>query len=350
MIVKGSIPCAGGRIEIYDSKLVCVKRRFNWHQMCFSRSTKTFEYSKIEKIDFLMPTFFHRGYLKFVMYSKTNYDDNDRDTSLADDCSNNDVITLSRCTKTMGKTVCEGYHLILELKATNDLSMKKRKKADDKMFRAIHPDRWARPISQTAAESFKLNDDRFENINQRLTPISASYTTDPTKKYLESEFFKKQKTPFSIFSTKVVGISYYQENIEKMIRALKATNLIEPNIRYYDPQVWRYYSGSKIYEFNKYQDFGNMVLEPEPANIYDGNAIKVMIYGGNDREYFIGYIPRDITYKVAPIIDDPGFFNKYYIHYYISGGDYKYLSFQRGENMVIKGHSNYFAYLQIIKY
>ncbi|WP_164507281.1 HIRAN domain-containing protein [Companilactobacillus furfuricola] len=349
MDAKGIIHGVDGDIEIYGSRLICVKRWFDWHQMRFCRASKVFEYSEIRQICLLMPTAFSRGCIEVITDLEQGIFD--RGILAFRDSTADNVITIFGYTKSQRENVRRLYHLILDLKSDYESSVKKQMDIDGKMSDSLHPDRWIEPISLVGVKSGKANDSCFENINQRVTPISASYTPNSGEKGIYSKFSKSQLTPFAVFSSKVVGVSYYQENFEKLIRALKATNLIEQNVRYYDSGVRRYYSGSRIYEFNLHQDFGNMVLEHEPDNPHDANAIKVMIYADNDRAYFIGYIPRDLTHIVAPIIDDPDFARKYYTHYFIGGGNYKRLGFgDRATGPIYRRHINYFAHLEIIKY
>lgn len=351
MDIKGIIHGVDGKIEIYDSRLICKKHWFDWRRLRFCKSSKIFEYSAIKQIHFSMPTSFCRGYIELVTDNQDEYADIKHGIAPFRGCVDENAITISAGSDVEMKNLREYYHLILDLKDANRLSMKRQNEIDTKMSRFVHSDRWVRPISRDDAQDYKTKDAYFENINQRLTPISASYTPNSNEEGIYSRFSKNQLTPFAVFSSKVVGVSYYQANFEKLIRALKATNLIEQNIRYYDLGVRRYYSGSRIYEFDLHQDFGNMVLEHEVNNPYDPNAIKVMIYAGNDRAYFIGYIPRNLTYLVAPIIDDPDFASKYYTHYYIGGGNYKCLGFGDHKTCPIyRRHINYFAHLEIIKF
>ena len=46
------------------------------------------------------------------------------------------------------------------------------------------------------------------------------------------------------------------------------------------------------------RDIGSFALVREPENAYDPNAIRVEIAG-----FFLGYIPKDIAKKLAPLMD-----------------------------------------------
>lgn len=317
MNIKGIVPCAGGRIEIYDSKVILVKRKFDWHRLRFFEVRKTFEYSEISNINFLMPTFFRSGFIEFVTHQTNAIAEKSRNFT------SDNLIKLSCCSKARGEFVCSLYHLILDLKAAEELSINDQGREDDGL----------------------------ENVDQSLTSMTSAHPSDSAVAWeIDPKYSRNQLAPFTAFSTRVAGIYYYQDNVKQLISNLEAENLIEPNIFYPDGQVWKYYSGSRIYEFDLHQ-VGEMVLEHEPGNLYDSHAIRVTIHADDGRSYFIGYIPRDLTNKVAPIIDDPEFSKKFFIHYSIGGGNYKYLDLCDSETIsLFRGHTNYYAHLQIIKY
>lgn len=47
------------------------------------------------------------------------------------------------------------------------------------------------------------------------------------------------------------------------------------------------------------KDIGSFALLREPENAYDSNAIRVEIAG-----FFLGYIPKDVAKRLAPLMDE----------------------------------------------
>jgi hypothetical protein len=48
-----------------------------------------------------------------------------------------------------------------------------------------------------------------------------------------------------------------------------------------------------------HKDIGNYALIREPENEHDSNAIQVSLFG----EFYMGYIPKHIASKLAPLMD-----------------------------------------------
>lgn len=112
---------------------------------------------------------------------------------------------------------------------------------------------------------------------------------------------QKPKTNKSFrFKCPVVGLRYREENV---------INLLYENDDYNDPD-----GDGRVYKYDFYD--GSALLEPEPTNKYDSNAIKVIVDGEH-----IGYIPSEKCNKVKELIKEP-----YTASVSVSGGPYKELN------------------------
>lgn len=123
----------------------------------------------------------------------------------------------------------------------------------------------------------------------------------PEQKIVTPVTHKPKPTASKRFKCDVVGLRYQEENI---------IDLLYENDDYDDPD-----GDGRVYKYDIYD--GSALLEPEPTNKYDTNAIKVIVDGEH-----IGYIPSEKCAQVKELISKP-----YTASVSISGGPYKEFNF-----------------------
>lgn len=84
---------------------------------------------------------------------------------------------------------------------------------------------------------------------------------------------KKSKTEFQI---PVVGISY---RLSVSSRRMLAAHVEEETVE--------------------------CILERDPENLHDKNAIKVVIINSPYERFHLGFVPREVARHLAPLLDDP---------------------------------------------
>lgn len=133
------------------------------------------------------------------------------------------------------------------------------------------------PSSAPAASSFAISSD------SELSHSTASFSDSASR---------------HTFSCPVVGLKYRLKNVQSLLD--ECDDYSDP-----DPELER------IYKYNTY--YGPCVLEPEPTNKHDPNAVKVLV-----EDIHIGYIPSEKCNTVKKFFDkNPT------AHIEIYGGPYK---------------------------
>lgn len=155
-------------------------------------------------------------------------------------------------------------------------------------------------------------------LNDNL-PISEE-TINEGKEYSPSS---DNENLLSSESFNVVGINYESrsEKLKKMINAMKKNDEF---IFLYDDLKGKELKEAleienRIFEIANYENLPGVYLEKEPDNLYDANAIKVMVsneYG----KFQIGYAPKDTAYYLNKYVDTITSCTAY-----IYGGKYKEL-------------------------
>ena len=150
--------------------------------------------------------------------------------------------------------------------------------------------------------------------------------------YLERERKRKKILSASVFElkTSVSGTSFRIPNVKKAVKHI------------YDDSGLSAFDGLKneeieeegydrVYKYDSLftRDFN---LTREPDNEYDKNAIKVTV-----EEFHIGYLPKDIALKLAPILDSTDYQIEAML--IIKGGPYKTFDYEKDK--VITIDSNY---------
>lgn len=101
-----------------------------------------------------------------------------------------------------------------------------------------------------------------------------------------------------------VGMRYHREDVDAFHKELIKSGYAEKNVDYgmTKKQIDDSYIDDKIYE---YEDVDcQIVLEPEPTNEHDPNAVKVMVAVPNSTKwYHIGYVPREDTGIAKELIE-----------------------------------------------
>lgn len=142
---------------------------------------------------------------------------------------------------------------------------------------------------------------------------------------------------YEYFSCPVFGTNYREKEIKLLIKSLENADEFQKT------EEWSYSAKKADEEFIteriwKYEPLSiNAMLEPEPTNEYDCNAIKVLAENPSGEHIFIGYIPKTENKELLTIIHSIN-----WAKVEIKGGKYKELSENDNGNPVWEqGSTNY---------
>lgn len=154
-------------------------------------------------------------------------------------------------------------------------------------------------------------------------PVSAENSSiKPTLKSSNT----KNNSSIHTLSFKVAGVTFENDSKKKIQSIIKS--IVKELRDYYDKEYFyngmsnteikedsEFDPGLKVFEINE-ETVNDVYFVPDPNNIYDSNAIKVV-----SKKYgHLGHVPKDKTKKVSQVIDTENL----KINCTITGGKFKY--------------------------
>lgn len=165
--------------------------------------------------------------------------------------------------------------------------------------------------------------------------IPENVSIEHNKIIVETKKSKPEITPTDYITKnfRVAGVSYRQEEIQSL-------GCINPDYSLTKKELMECHSdGDKVYKYDFYID--NVILEPEPTNTHDPNAIKVIA----DNTH-IGYIKQGKCSEVRNLLNSE---KKLSIDIEIHGGPYKELYCTEDDTYEIeKGSYDFSATVSIL--
>jgi len=140
------------------------------------------------------------------------------------------------------------------------------------------------------------------------------------------------------FLVEGISDSVIQKELKSMIKEEKNIDCLYEGLS--NEEILEKYSNKdKIYEVGIYGDY-EMQLIPEPENIYDSNAIKVVHKEIGD----VGYVPVVNCKKVKKAIEDG-----YSVEWRSIGGKYKYIRYDSEKyKKVVRVNNNEYGIMMIL--
>lgn len=202
---------------------------------------------------------------------------------------------------------------------SDDTDFKKMKKAIDEKNKELNY------LKKKWFKTSKINL-RIQNIQKDIEGAEFA-----CKEYLEIKHRREKILAASVFDlkTSVIGTSFRIQNVKKAVKHIYDDNglsLFEglKNKEIEEEGYDRVYKHDSLFT----RDFN---LTREPDNEYDKNAIKVTV-----DEFHIGYIPKDIALKLAPVLDSTDYKIEAMLN--VKGGPYKTFDYEKDKVIIIDGN------------
>jgi len=172
-----------------------------------------------------------------------------------------------------------------------------------------------------------------------FVPISLlirAYVLMKKNKKVKDELVTVKKTITRI-DFKVAGVSYDNDGLKRQTILSKAA---EHHAKQQGLKKYGGASNSKIldegifYEYDSVR-INDILLEKEPTNEFDANAIRVLIRDSSDKMTLIGYVPKKKNVAVAKLIDEG---NIKTIQGLFTGGKYKTENLDSDDEEIVIGN------------
>lgn len=182
---------------------------------------------------------------------------------------------------------------------------------------------------------FKNNKDNFADPKK-----TESSTIEPKKaeQIVSSPIKQDFLNPKKEIQFKVAGITYgnIQKNIKSFTKEYKESEDLYEG--WTNKDILEMYSdGDKIFELDIY-GYSEIELIPEPENIHDPNAIKVI----HEDIGQVGYVPAGKCKQVKKALEE-----KYTLDWRLLGGKYKYIEYDDDKDKDVVKTDNYDYGIQI---
>lgn len=148
-------------------------------------------------------------------------------------------------------------------------------------------------------------EERRKKDAEKLAQVNRAKAAQEAARAAEYEAWKHEQSLLLEFH--VAGISYYERNVLSLAED-------NPDYLYTKKELCDLaMTDEKIYRYSFHP--ATVVLQKEPDNLYDDQAIKVLVDGQQ-----VGHVPRSHTKIINRVIDEN---NLDHVNAILSGGDYK---------------------------